>query len=97
MNHTSEGSNMRNSVQRKAKRSFIRPKASNILGLDKDGPISMQNTISTKGDRVELLVAGKEVGNLISSIDNSSAEIVEDRPMESKLGRNSDVIKIAEN
>lgn len=40
-------SNMQASQKRKIKRTFLRPKASSILGLDKDEPISMQNTIST--------------------------------------------------
>ena len=72
---TAQASNMRNSEKRKIKRSFPRPKASNILGLNQEGPISMQNTISTTGNpRVELLAAGKDVNNIVSSIDNSSVE-----------------------
>lgn len=66
---------MRNSEKRKVKRSFPRPKASAILGLEQDGPISMQNTISTNGNRVELLVGnGKDIKFLNSSIENSSVE-----------------------
>ena len=65
---------MRKSEQRKVKRSFPRPKATNILGLNEDGPISIANTMSTKGDRVELLAPGRDVNNFISSIDNSSIE-----------------------
>ena len=35
----------------------------------------MQNTISTTGaPRVELLASGKDVNNIVSSIDNSSVE-----------------------
>ena len=40
---------MNNSAKRKVKRSFPRPKASNIIGLDQDGPISMNNTVSDMG------------------------------------------------
>ena len=40
-------SNLDNSSKRKVKRSFPRPSASSILGLDKEGPISMANTNST--------------------------------------------------
>ena len=41
-----ESSKLKNSEKRKVKRSFPRPKASNIIGLDQDGPISMNNTVS---------------------------------------------------
>ena len=37
----SSQSNMKNSARRNVKRTFPRPKASSILGLDKEGPISM--------------------------------------------------------
>ena len=69
------------------KRSFPRPKASAVLGLEQDGPFSMQNTISTnnnnrengqnnKNKRVELLLGNDINGNnvLISSIENSSTD-----------------------
>ena len=69
------------------KRSFPRPKASAVLGLEQDGPFSMQNTISTnnnnrengqnnKNKRVELLLGNDINGNnvLISSIENSSID-----------------------
>ena len=43
-------SNIRNSERRKVKRSFPRPSASSILGLDKEGPLSvMHNTMTTHG------------------------------------------------
>lgn len=81
MNDTSQGSNMRNSEKRKVKRTF-RPKASSILGLDIDGPISLNQTHSTHDNRVEILGQGKDITNLISSIDNSS---IENDAMEAKL------------
>ena len=70
---------MRNSEKRKVKRSFPRPKASAILGLEQEGLFSMQNTISTNNNKrvsaVELLMDNtKEVNNMISSIENSSVE-----------------------
>jgi len=56
----------------------------------------MQNTVSTKHGRVELLGAGKDVNNLISSIENSSVEILEDRPMQSKLAKHGEHIMVSE-
>ena len=75
-NETQQVQSMRNSEKRKVKRSFPRPKASAILGLEQEGPLSMHNTISTNNPkRVELLMEnGKDVSNLISSIENSSVE-----------------------
>lgn len=81
MGDTSQGSNMRNTQKRNVKRSF-RPKASSIMGLEIDGPISMNQTQSTQGNRVEIMPQGREITNLISSIDNSS---VENNAMEAKL------------
>ena len=67
------------------KRYFPRPKASAVLGLEHDGPFSMQNTISTYNNhnngqnnnkRVELLIGNDINGNnvMISSIENSSTD-----------------------
>ena len=85
---------MRNSEKRKVKRSFPRPKASAILGLETDGPLSMHNTISTNGNRIELLVGnGKEVNNLISSIENSSVELNQMNP---KLDKAEFLIRVTE-
>ena len=66
----------------------MRPKAQNILGLDKDEPFSMGNTMSTNGNRVQLLVAGKDgkEGTIISSIENSSVENNQAAPLDAKLG-----------
>ena len=64
------GSNMQNSQKRKAKRTF-RPKASNILGLDQEGPISMNNTRST--NRAEMVPAARD-HHMISSLEASSIE-----------------------
>ena len=57
----------------------------------------MQNTISTTGDRVELLAPGRDMNNFISSIDNSSIE--ELQHMNAKLETSNDPmthIKVAE-
>ena len=59
MNDTSELSNMRNSEKRKVKRSFPRPKASNILGLDQESPSFTNNTHTTVGHRDKI---GKDHG-----------------------------------
>lgn len=72
----------------------MRPQATNILGLDQNDNSIMQNTVSTKHGRVELLAAGKDVSNLISSIENSSIEMVEERPMQSKLAKHSEHIMV---
>lgn len=85
---------MRNSEKRKVKRSFLRPKASAILGLEKEGPISMQNTISTNNNRVELLLGGsKDAQIIMSSGDNSS---VEQNQMNPKLGKDEFLLRITE-
>ena len=73
------GSNMQNSQKRKAKRTF-RPKASNILGLDQEGPISMNNTRST--NRAEMMPMAKDA-HMISSVEASSIENV--ATMDAKL------------
>ena len=66
---------MRNTEKRKVKRSFPRPSANDVMGLEKDTQMSaMQNTISTVGGRVELMAAGKDPKNLVSSIEISSIE-----------------------
>jgi len=53
----------------------------------------MQNTISTTGAaRVELLAAGKDVNNIVSSIDNSSVENAEQH-MDAKLAKINRVLK----
>ena len=89
---------MRNSEKRKVKRSFPRPKASAILGLEQEGPFSMQNTISTNNKRVELLMEnGKDVNNMISSIENSSVE--QNQQMNPKLSNKNNtefLVKVAE-
>ena len=66
-------SNLHQSQKRKIKRTFPRPKASSILGLDKDGPISMHNTLSTNAARDEVPMA-KDAMNMYSSIEASSME-----------------------
>ena len=72
MNDTSQASNINKSSKRKVKRSFPRPNASSIFGLDKDGPLLMNNTHSTDEHRMEI---GKDAGNLISSIDNDASSV----------------------
>ena len=64
-------SNLDNSAKRKVKRSFPRPSASSILGLDKDGPISMANTNSTN---MNVPVNNEIQLNVYSSIEASSLE-----------------------
>ena len=62
---------MDNSAKRKVKRSFPRPSASSILGLDKEGPISMANTNSTN---MNMPVTNEISLNVYSSIEDSSLE-----------------------
>jgi hypothetical protein len=72
----SQTSNIRNSEKRKVKRTF-RPKASSLMGLNNDDPISMQNT----------LVSNREPINMLSSVDNSSID--NDPKMDAKLARSN--------
>ena len=65
-------SNLDNSAKRKIKRSFPRPSASSILGLDKEGPISMANTNSTNMNNVPIKTEVQL--NVYSSIEASSLE-----------------------
>lgn len=79
----SQTSNMRNSEKRKVKRSF-RPKASAILGLDAEDPISMNNTMTTHGKQpAEFPFNRNDAGMVYSSVENSSVD--QNPKLEAKL------------
>lgn len=75
-------SNMENTAQRKVKRSFPRPSASSILGLDKEGPISMANTNSTN---MNVPINNEVQLNVYSSIEASSLE--QPQKMDAKMAQ----------